>query len=441
MAVNVRPLVGNSNPPYQVIAETNPLLGAAASTTTIGFTAGEGLTTGQVAFQIGGKSAADWTFCLEEASLLGGVEPEVYMPDTGPRVRVNQVGYLTNGPKAATLVTEATDRVRWQLLDRPGGVVAKGRTTPAGVDPTSGLNVHTIAFGAVSTEGDGFTLVADGEASHPFTIGLDDTYEQLRVDAMTVFYTNRSGIAIDDTIVPGYGRTAGHVGMAPNQGDSAVACMAADDDAQALYGGVWTCPDGYILDVAGGWYDAGDHGKYVVNAGISVAQVLQTHERSLAAATADAGALADGTLRIPEAANGVPDILDETRWELEWMLPMQVPAGSGPQQIDGVAVDVAGLAHHKIADVDWTGVPLAPAEDPQPRHLFRPSTAATLNLAAAAAQGARLFAPYDGAFANDLLAAARTAYDAAIGHPDILAPAPNGAPDPTRGAVPTTTTP
>ena len=36
-------------------------------------------------------------------------------------------------------------------------------------------------------------------------------------------------------------------------------------------------------------------------------------------------AFPDGTLNIPENSNGVPDILDEARWEMEFLLAMQVP--------------------------------------------------------------------------------------------------------------------
>ena len=73
---------------------------------------------------------------------------------------------------------------------------------------------------------------------------------------------------------------------------------------------------------------------------------------------------------------------------------MQVPAGK----------PLAGMAHHKVHDDNWTGLPLLPSADPQPRQLHKPSTAATLNLAATAAQCARLFAPYDEAFADRCLA-------------------------------------
>ena len=364
-----------------------------------------------------------YTFCLDDVSLIGGVPPEVYAPDTGPRVRVNQVAYLPYGPKGATVVTDATTPLPWELRDAADVVVASGSSVPRGVDPTAALNVHSIDFSAYTTEGTGLTLVADGETSRPFDIGAA-AYEQLRKDALTFFYTNRSGIAIDDSLAPGYGRAAGHVGVAPNTGDTAVGCLPADDEAQALYDAPFTCD--YTQDVSGGWYDAGDHGKYVVNGGISVAQLMQTYERTRHADSTDVGTWTDGSLSIPESSNGVPDLLDTARWELEWMLKMQVQPGR----------QYAGMAFHKVADLNWTGLPLDPAADPQPRALFRPSTAATLNLAAVAAQGARLFAMYDPAFASRLMKAARTAYAAANANPAIYAPAPDPTVDPNPGSGP-----
>ena len=196
-----------------------------------------------------------------------------------------------------------------------------------------------------------------------------------------------------------------------------MSCQAARD-----FMNFWTCDRSFVRDVTGGWYDAGDHGKYVVNGGLSVALLMSEYERSLTARTADRGALGDGTLRIPEAGNGVPDILDEARWELEFLLRMQVPAGSADP---GIA-PYAGMAFMKVQDEAWTGLPLAPSADDKRRELHRPSTAATLNLAAAAAQGARLFARHDRAFAARLLTAARTAYSAAKRVPDLFAPDADG---------------
>jgi endoglucanase len=366
------------------------------------FTATADETAAQVIFQVG-ANPADYHLCLDNVSLLGGEPPVPFVPDTGPRVRVNQVGYLPHGPKNATLVTEATDALPWQLKNGAGDVVASGDTTPRGVDAASAQNVQTIDFSSFTGSGTGFTLVADGETSHPFDIS-GDVYKQLRSDSLQFFYIQRSGLAIDGGLVGDqYARPAGHVGVAPNKGDTDVPCQAGVCD--------------YRLDVRGGWYDAGDHGKYVVNGGIATYQLLNTFERTKTAFSAGGGAaLGDSTLRVPERGNKVPDILDEARWELDFLMRMQVPAGQ----------PLAGMAHHKIHDQNWTGLPLQPQDDPEPRELHPPSTAATLNLAATAAQCARLFAPYDAAYANKCLTSAKTAYTAAKAHPNVLATAADG---------------
>lgn len=372
----------------------------------------------RMGFQVGG-AAFEWEFCLDNASYLGGVAVEPYEPETGPRVRVNQVGYLANGPKEATLVTDATDAVGWELMSA-GSVVASGDTVPLGTDASAGQNVHGIDFSSVTAPGT-YTLVADGEESYEFEIGTE-AYQQLRYDSLNYFYLARSGIDIDGDIVgDAYAREAGHVsspadGVA-NKGDLDVPCQNAADAAAVYtdsYG--WAGCD-YTLDVLGGWYDAGDHGKYVVNGGIAAAQLMGAYERTKTAPTADAGALGDSTLNLPETGNDVPDVLDEARWQLDFMMSMQVPEGE----------PFAGMVHHKIHDDGWTGLPLLPANDPQVRELHRPSTAATLNLAATAAQGARLFAPYDADYADELLATARSTWAAALATPDLYAPVADGA--------------
>ncbi|MFJ8692647.1 glycoside hydrolase family 9 protein [Streptomyces roseolilacinus] len=352
----------------------------------------------QLGFQTGGHAEA-FTLCLDDVSLTGGAEPPVYQPDTGSPVRVNQVGYLTEGPKSGTFVTETTQPLAWTLNAPDGSAAATGTTEVFGDDPTSRQHVHTFDFSRITKAGEGYTVTVAGETSEPFAIG-DDLYARLRSDALAYFYHNRSGIEIDaDLVGEEYARPAGHLDAAPNQGDGDVPCQPGVCD--------------YTLDVRGGWYDAGDHGKYVVNGGISVAQVMATYERTLTAENADGEPLGDGRLRLPERGNGTPDILDEAAWQLDFLMKMQVPAGE----------ELAGMAHHKVHDEKWTGLPLLPHQDPQKRELHPPSTAATLNLAAAGAQCARLFRQYDAAFADRCLAAATTAWQAALAHPEIYASA------------------
>ncbi|WP_234534282.1 glycoside hydrolase family 9 protein [Streptomyces shenzhenensis] len=311
-------------------------------------------------------------------------------------VRVNQVGYLPDGPKQATVVTTAAQSLTWQLSNASGTVVASGSTVPRGADTPSGQSVQVADFSSYQGTGSGYVLTVDGSSSDPFDIRAD-LYDGLRSDAMAFFYHQRSGIAIDASLVgSAYARPAGHLGVSPNMGDTSVPCQSGVCD--------------YTQDVRGGWYDAGDQGKYVVNGGISTWLVVNSFERAARAGT-DA-ALGDSTLRVPERGNGVPDVLDEARWELEFLMRMQVPEGK----------PYAGMAFHKIHDAAWTGIPTRPDQDAQPRELHRPSTAATLNLAATAAQCARVFRPYDSAFADRCLTAARRAWTAAQANPAMYAP-------------------
>ncbi|WP_413116512.1 glycoside hydrolase family 9 protein [Streptomyces sp. CY1] len=311
-------------------------------------------------------------------------------------VQVNQLGYLPDGPKRATVVSASATALPWQLRDAAGRTAASGSTTVRGADAASGQSAHLVDFSSYQGTGNGYTLTVDGRTSHPFDIRAD-LYDGLRADAMSFFYQQRSGIPIEASLAgTAYARPAGHLGVAPNRGDTAVPCVSGVCD--------------YARDVRGGWYDAGDQGKYVVNGGLAVWQLVNSFERAKRAG--HAAALGDSTLRVPERGNGIPDVLDESRWELEFLMRMQIPEGK-PR---------AGMAFHKVHDAAWTGLPTRPEQDAEPRELHAPSTAATLNLAAAAAQCARVYAPYDAAFAARCLDSARRAWAAAQANPDVLAP-------------------
>jgi endoglucanase len=392
------------------------------------FTATETLEDAQLAFQIGGRDAP-WTFCVDDVSVnddpaasVGVVGPpsqgDANPQDTGSRVRVNQVGYLPNGPKHATIVTDATGPLTFVVKDEIGLDVFAGTTVPHGFDQSAGLNVQIADFSAFNGVGDNFTLAADLDVSMPFDI-QPDLFDDLRVDALSYFYPARSGMEILESVAgDGYGRPAGHLGHpgdAGNQGDLGVPCQPSEG-TEALYGEPWTCD--YTRDVTGGWYDAGDYGKYVVNGGIAVAQMLAAYERekTIGKFTAPAAegleALGDNTLRVPEHDNGLPDVLDEALWELQFFLEMTVPAGK----------PYAGMVYHKVHGATWGDLGELPSDDTIPRYLHRPSTAATLNVAATMAMAARLYDPAQSAFPSTALAEARSTWDAAVANPAMYAP-------------------
>jgi endoglucanase len=351
----------------------------------------------ELALEFGGELAGQvpLTVCLDEIELN---DPAFEIPAERttrvslPRLAVNQVGYLPGYAKTATLETSATAPLDWQLVSGQGKVIATGKTQPFGADRSSGRRVQRIDFSSVRTTGAGLKLKVGDDESYPFAIG-DDVYRKLKYDALAFFYLQRSGVDIKMPYAGAvaYERPAGHTG------DKSVPCVAF-------------APCSYTLDVSGGWYDAGDHGKYVVNSAISV-WTLQNQYEALSRFGATAADFGDGKMNIPEAGNGKPDLLDEARFNLEWMLKMQVPPGQ-PHE---------GMAHQRIHGEKWSDLPTMPHEDTIKRFLHPVSTAATYDLAAAAAQGARVWQRLDPAFAARCLTAAERAFAAAQRNPIIYA--------------------
>ena len=351
----------------------------------------------QLVLELGGELGghAPFTVCLDDIELN---DPQFELPaertvkKSRPLVRVNEVGYLPRFAKTATVVSTEAGPLDWQLVDAKGKVKATGKTRPFGEDRSSGDRVQQIDFSTVTTPGKGLKLKVGSNESYPFEIG-DGVYHRLKLDALSFFYLQRSGVEIKMPYAgsPAYARPAGHLG------DKSVPCAP---QAHCTYS----------LDVSGGWYDAGDHGKYVVSSGISV-WTLQNQYEALSRFGSTVGDFGDGKLNIPEAGNGRPDLLDEARFNLEFMLKMQVPPGQ-PHE---------GMVHQRIHGESWSAIPTMPHEDSIKRFLHPVSTAATYDLAAAAAQGARIWRDLDPAFAARCLKAAETAFAAAKASPIIFA--------------------
>lgn len=342
------------------------------------------------------------------------------MPAPAAPIALSQLGFQPGDPKIA-VVAAGGEAMPWKLLDAEGRTVATGMTTAFGDDPASGGPVQRIDFSGFRTPGKGYRLIADSHASAPFEI-RDGLYAPLAKDAAAFFYHQRAGTPIEARLVgAAWARPAGH----PRE---VAKCFAGKDERGIAWDGC-----GYSLNVTGGWYDAGDHGKYVVNGGIALWTLQNAYERN-------PKGFADGSLRIPQAGNGRNDLLDEARYEMEFLLAMQVPDGtrmrlpSGPFKpvaagqspwtaapADFADLDASGMAHQKVADRNWTMLPMPPQNDPEERLLYPPTTAATLNLAATAAQCARLWKGIDEAFAARCLAAAERAWAAALRNPQVYA--------------------
>lgn len=354
--------------------------------------------------------------CLRPALLgasmlaLTPFTPSAVAQDSEKPVRMSQIGFEAGGPMRAVIVTDADSPLPWRVVRGEDETVREGETEVFGPDAASGQSLHRADLTGLE-EGDGYVFMAGEYQSRPFPV-TTRPWSQLSQDALSLFHQNRAGIGIEERHVerPDLARLAGHE-------TEILGCFSGADQTGRDWPGC-----GHELDVTGGWYDAGDHGKYVVNGGIAVWTLLDAYARFGAA-------FGDETLPIPEAGNGNSDLLDEIRWGLDFLLAMQIPDGARMSVLKGardgeealIEVDAGGLAHHKAHNEHWTPLPFAPHEDDVPRFLYPPSTAATLNLAAAAARCARVWAEIDPDYAARCLEAAERAWAAAERHPDLYA--------------------
>ena len=278
--------------------------------------------------------------------------------DDRPPIVMSQTGFERTGPKIAILRTDADQPVAWSLITLSGTPLAQGLTQPFGFDPSAGSGVHRIDFSAVETAATGLQVEACGERSRPFEIGTPP-YARLAEDSLRYFYLNRLGVEIEPEFAGGsaWSRAAGFV-------DSEATCFSGPDKAGTEWPGC-----GYTLPTSGGWADAGDYGQYVVNGGIAVWTLQYVFERFDQRGELDRLGWNGDRVALPDAPDGVSEILLEARWQVEFMLSLQIPHGQhvwvdrrSPEssEADLVQIDGSGLVHHKLHERRWLPLPQLP---------------------------------------------------------------------------------
>lgn len=303
-------------------------------------------------------------------------------------IKVDQVGYLPGVPKIAFVTSQSSPPQSFSIMrSRDNSVAFEGKLSGAVHDPTSGDDVQTADFSAVRQAGRYYIDVSGVGRSWNFDIA-PNVYEHAYKLAMLGFYGQRCGTAVDlGPEFPGYKHPACHLQgeFHPSSGKSGK------------------------RDNVGGWHDAGDYGRYVVNSGISTGSLLWAWELY-------GDKLKNIKLKIPESANGTPDILNEARWNIEWMLKMQ---------------DDDGGVWQKQTSTHFSDF-VMPEDDKLPSEVIgtgsQPykSTCATADLAAVAAIAARVYRPFDPRFAMKNLEAARKAWQWAEKNPNVLFKNPPG---------------
>jgi endoglucanase len=215
-------------------------------------------------------------------------------------------GYNSNSPFSPGTGTDNYQIRQWS----DDAVVFSGTITAwnSGSKHTqSGDKVWWFDFSSVSATGSYYVYdVSNAVGSCKFEIGYD-VYQNVLKAAVRMYYYQRCGIEK-------LGTYAG-----ASWQDAAVCHNSSLQDTDCR---LYTSPDSSSTskDLSGGWHDAGDYNKYVNFAGPMLINLLMAYQENPSIWTDD--------YNIPESGNSVPDLLDEAKWELDWLLKMQQSDGS-----------------------------------------------------------------------------------------------------------------
>jgi endoglucanase len=302
-------------------------------------------------------------------------------------IKVDQVGYPGNRPKVALVASNTPATVFTVRRARDGSVEFRGKLSAPVADADSGDSVQAAEFTRLTKSGRYFIDVPGVGRSWEFAIG-PDVYSRAWYLAMRSYYGQRCGTAVDlGPEFPGFKHDACHLVGAyhPSSGKSGPHVSQ------------------------GGWHDAGDYGRYVVNSGIATGTLLWTFEMF-------EPRVRNFRLNLPESGNGIPDILNEIRWNLDWMLSMQDEDGGAwhKQTSEQFCPFIMPERDKLVSFVIGTG------QDP-----FK-SSCATGDLAAVAAIAARVYKPFDPVYAARCLRAARLAFEWLGKHPNVTFSNPPG---------------
>lgn len=281
------------------------------------------------------------------------------VPVSTPGVLVDRVGYLPAENKTVlfkgnrlpaffSVVDVNTDAVSYV------GMLQESSKGQDGISRAAG------DFSAVTEPGSYYIQTPVLGQSYSFVIA-EDVYDELFREACKQYYYSRCGMTLGSEYAGDKAHNACHTGKSTLRTDGSVS-----------------------MDVTGGWHQNEAGEKNVVVAARTMSMLLLSYELYGSSFSDEAG--------IPESGNGIPDLLDEVRYEADWLLKMQ------DQQTGAV---YAGVSAYQ--NTNSTSTYVEPAE-----------SQSELAFAAVLAQFGYLYQTYDEAYATTCLKAADRAYKHAM---------------------------
>ncbi|MDR3218354.1 MAG: glycoside hydrolase family 9 protein [Dysgonamonadaceae bacterium] len=297
---------------------------------------------------------------------------------------VNQIGFYPEGPKQAVVINGALNKDFKLLHAETGETVYEGKLGEAIQSKNASLVTRIADFSEFTKPGT--YIISSGQfETKAFTIG-EKVHQEVAKGVLKGYYYQRASMPLAAQYAGKWARPAGHA-------DDVVYIHASAASKKR--------PEGTVISAPGGWYDAGDYNKYIVNSGITMGTLLSAYE--------DFPQYFEGlNVNIPETGNGAPDILNEAVYNLRWMLSMQDPHDGG--------------VYNKLTNANFDAMDTQAHQNKEARYVVQKGTAATLDFAAVTAQSARILRNFPAVFPNladSCLAASRKAWNWAIKHPDM----------------------
>jgi endoglucanase len=316
-------------------------------------------------------------------------------PTTESWIRINQLGYLPGSSKVAVWCGKDNESIKsWELIDATTKkVVATGSAGKAFGEYGPFKQTYRLNFSRYAIPGK-YYLKAGNAESPVFEIGKE-VYKGTADFTMQYMRQQRTGFN-------------------PYLKDS---CHT--DDGFALYGGAAGLPDSTYVDVVGGWHDASDYLQYSTTSANATYHLLMAY-RDYPNVFSDAK-LANGL----DGKNGIPDVLDEAKWGLDWLLKMHPRADWMFNQIaddrDHSAMRMPGMDNYYGRGFQRPAYFID--GKPQVRGKFMNATTGTSStaskLSSAFNLGASLFNPINQHYGSILKGKAQTAYAYALKIPGV----------------------
>jgi endoglucanase len=308
----------------------------------------------------------------------------VYSQNVTASIKLNQLGFYPNAPKTAVVTGSVAATTFYVTSTNLRDTFFTGTLSEEKQSAYSSTKTRIANFTSLTKKGSFVVLVPGVGHSYVFEIS-DNANRVAAVATLKGYYYQRASMPLDEKYAGKWHRSTGH-----------------PDDVVYIHSSAATKqrPEGTVISTPGGWYDAGDYNKYIVNSGISMGTLLSAYEDFSAY-------FKQVNTNIPESADAVPDILNEAIYNLRWMLTMQDPNDGG--------------VYNKCTNAAFDGM-VMPGVTKAPRYVVQKGTGATLDFAAVAAQASRILSNYKKelpGLSDSCIKAARKAWTWALLNPAL----------------------